>query len=86
MSKRRTYNLLKPDANEVIELGVRIAAELPCEYSVEAHFANEDADGELKYEQGFRDGLESFILALRDSDTLNDALTTTLEAYANNAL
>lgn len=37
------------------------------------------------YARGFRDGLQSFILAMRDSATLEDALTTTLEAYGNNA-
>lgn len=35
--------------------------------------------------EGFRDGLQSFILALRDSDTLDDALTTAMDAYENNS-
>ena len=75
-----------PTAAEVEELDARCQAAFADEGmdEIEAHFAYGDYEIDEAYANGFKDALQSFILALRDSKTLDEALTTTLEAYGNN--
>lgn len=56
----------------------------PGEDDVDVFMSSEVYAEEKAYATGFKDALQSLVLALRDSKTLTDALVTAAEAFANN--